>query len=148
MPSDLAPGDYTVPVVATDDGTPPQSTGGAVAVHVVAVQPPSFGPFDPISESAGQTVSLDLGNFATDENTPALPLSYTLAAGPTGAEVDATSGRLTWAIPSDQPTGLVTIMVDASDRLTTADPTKASITIDVQRPPSRRSCSRRSPRRA
>ena len=132
VPSSLTPGTYSVPIVATDNGTPQQSADATVSVNMLSVEAPSLLAFDPLVIDAGTTLSQNVRQAATDENTPSLPIVYSIASGPTGARIDPSSGLLTWAIPSDQPNGTVPIVIAVSDILTTANPTER--TLSVERP--------------
>lgn len=129
--SGLAGQSFTVTIVATD--TADNSGSTTVTIDALAVAPPSVSSDIPTQTYAdGQTVSLDLGLYATDENTPALPLSYTLLTNTLpGATLQASSGQFEWTVPSDQPAGPVTVSFDVSDSLTSANPVSGSFVIDV-----------------
>jgi ELWxxDGT repeat protein len=134
IPSTMASGDYSVPVIATDDGTPQRSTDTTITVDVTPIKPPSIGMIPGLSANPGQTLYLDLSQYVTDENSPALPLTYALTGGPAGASLNPTTGLFTWVTPANQPLGVVTFTFQVYDSLTSASPTQGSITFDVGSP--------------
>ncbi len=135
IPSDLASGYYTIPVVVADDAAQPQATDIPVNVFVSWGFASWFAAVPTKMAAPGQTVSLDLSQFTTDPNTPPLPISFALAGGPAGAAINSTTGLFTWATPSDQPAGPVTITFQVFDALNAANPAQASFTINFPVPP-------------
>ncbi len=134
IPSTMASGDYSVPIIATDDGMPQRSADTTMTVDVTAVEPPSIGMIPGPIVNPGQTSYLDLSQYVTDENSPTLPLTYILTGGPSGASLNPSTGLFTWATPANQPLGVVTFTFQVYDSLTSASPTQGSITFDVGSP--------------
>jgi ELWxxDGT repeat protein len=126
-------GSHSLTIVATDNSSPPKSGGGTLTINVLAVQSPALSNSIPTQSAAvGQTLSFNLSPYATDQNTPALPLSFSLAASaPTGASLNPTTGVFQWTPPSNQASGPVTVTFEVSDSLTSSSPTQGSLTIDV-----------------
>ena len=84
------------------------------------------------SATIGQPFSVNIGGFASDPNTPPLPLTYSLgASSPSGASISAKTGVLTWTPAAGQAIGATTIAVDVSDDSTPPNVTVATITVDV-----------------
>ena len=104
-PRTMAPGDYSVPVIAADDGTPRGVRTPPSPWTWLAVEPPSIASIPGQSAKPGQTFYLDLGQYVTDQNSPALPLTYALTGGPPGASISPTTGLFTWVTPANQPRG-------------------------------------------
>ncbi len=135
IPPDLPSGEYTIPVVVADDATPPQATDVAVSVFVAPSPISWFAAITTQMVASGQSVTLDLSQFTTDPNTPPLPISFALVGGPAGAAINSTTALFTWATPSDQPAGPVTITFQAFDAINAASPAQASFTINFLVPP-------------
>ncbi len=131
IPSTMAPGNYSIPVIATDDGTPQRSADTTITVDVAAVQPPSIASIPGESAKPGQTFYLDLSQYVTDQNSPPLPLTYNLTGGPPGASIDPTTGLFTWVTPANQALGLATFTFQVYDSLTSANPVQGSFTLDI-----------------
>src|SRR5260221_740354 len=90
------PGNYTITVRVTDNGTPPLSDTKSFTVMVNEVNSPPI-----LTAIANYTidegVSLTFTNTANDPDLPANALSFSLDPGaPTGASIDPTSGAFTW----------------------------------------------------
>ncbi len=53
--------------------------------------------------TVGESLQLDISDYAYDSNNPGLPLTYTLGTGaPSGATIDPTTGVLSWTTTADQ----------------------------------------------
>lgn len=64
----------------------------------------------------GKSFQLNIESFASDPNTPALPLRYSLGLGaPSGASINPTTGDLTWSLGANQQIGTYAITVHVSD---------------------------------
>ena len=111
-------------MVVADDATPPQATDVAVSVFVAPSPISWFAAITTQMVASGQSVTLDLSQFTTDPNTPPLPISFALVGGPVGAAMNSTTGLFTWATPSDQPAGPVTITFQAFDAINAANPAR------------------------
>jgi hypothetical protein len=80
--------------------------------------------------SVGQTLQVNVSQYASDPNTPPLPLTYgLLASPPTGVSLDPSTGILTWAVGANERIGTYAVTVVASDN--GSPPRTASQTIDV-----------------
>ena len=108
---------------------------GAFAIDVqrpAQILPPVVQPIPGQSATIGQPFSVNIGGFASDPNTPPLPLTYSLgASSPSGASISAKTGVLTWTPAAGQAIGATTIAVDVSDDSTPPNVTVATITVDV-----------------
>ncbi|MHB1837834.1 MAG: cadherin repeat domain-containing protein, partial [Solirubrobacteraceae bacterium] len=124
---------YAFTVIAKDNSSPANSGQATLTVNVLAVQAPTIAAITGPTAAAGTSASLDLSKSVTDKNTPALPLTFSLASGPAGAAISS-AGAFTWSIPANQAAGPVTITFDVSDRLTSSGPTQGSFTVNVTAP--------------
>ncbi|MGP0064204.1 MAG: putative Ig domain-containing protein [Isosphaeraceae bacterium] len=124
-------GIVTIDVQVTDNHTTPVTATFVVEVGAPgAILSPLLSAIPTYVENAGQTDSLYLASYASDPNSPALQLSYTLTGTvPSGASINSSTGQFTWVIPSDQPAGLVTFTLTVSD--TSSPPMTASETFSV-----------------
>jgi ELWxxDGT repeat protein len=121
----------TFTVTATDNETPPQSQSATVTVYVYSVNAPTFYAIPTQGVNVGQTLTLDLGTYGDDPNTPLLPLTYSLGANPpAGASVDSTTGVLTFTPVADQ-VGTVSIPIIASDDSSPVMTGMGTVTVDV-----------------
>ena len=93
------------------------STGSLTVTPVTGgIQPPVIASIPAQTATIGKQFQLNLSSFASDPNTPALPMSYTLTGTvPSGAMLDLTSGVLTWTPSANQPAGTTTISFRLSD---------------------------------
>jgi hypothetical protein len=102
-------------VIATDNGQPPLSATGTVAVIVSPVvqrtnTPPSLPTIANRTVSVGS--SLVITNQAADTNIPAVTLTYTLLNAPAGAGINPTNGRITWT-PAPRQGGTTNLFTEA-----------------------------------
>ena len=125
----------SIAFVASDNSSPPQTASGTVTVEVGAagtVQPPVLLPPPTYAQwvLVGQTLNYDVSSYASDPNSPALPLTYSLGSGaPSGAAINATTGLITWPTASNQALGAYSFPVTVSD--TSAPALTASQTYTV-----------------
>jgi len=93
-PANPGPSTNTFTTVVTDNGVPPES---AVNSIVVVVSVPNTAPVLPVlgNRVMEELTELVVINTATDADTPASSLVYTLQAAPVGAAISAT-GVITW----------------------------------------------------
>lgn len=108
------PATYTVQIIVID------SLGGkdtkSVTISVAEVnQAPFLGTLNVLEAFSGSTLTAQIPGF--DGDLPGQSLSYQLDAAPAGVSINATTGLLTWALPSGAAEGINTITV----RLTDAD---------------------------
>ena len=128
-------GPQTFTLTVSDDSTPPQTATESFTVTVYPASsdlPPTLESFPGETVTVGETLTADLSEFASDPNTP--PLSYTFSLGsdaPVGAAIDPITGVLTWATPSNEPTGPVTFTVIVTDDQTTPASSHEEITVNV-----------------
>ena len=116
-------------VLAANDGTHGSELMTLVPVPLL---PPYVAAIPTQSATIGQTFGLDVGAYASDPNTPALPITFSLGAGaPSGAHIDPNTGVFVWTPSAGQPTGPTTITIDVSDNQSPPDTTVATFTIDV-----------------
>ncbi len=120
-------------VLAANDGT-----HGSELMTLVPVPflPPYVAAIPTQSATIGQTFGLDVGAYASDPNTPALPITFSLGAGaPSGARIDPSTGVFVWTPSAGQPTGATTITIDVSDNQSPPHTTVATFTVDVSPAP-------------
>lgn len=129
--SGVNPGSYSFTVIAADNESTPLTGQATFTVNVLTPVAPSIASIPTTTAGSGHTASVDLNSYVTDENTPILPVTYTLVSGPSGLTITPSSGEVTWQVPQDQPAGDVSVTFDVSDSLTSATPTQGSFTIDV-----------------
>jgi hypothetical protein len=108
------PGSYQVRVAAVDDGLPPLSSTTTLTVNVTeANRAPS------IAAPAAQTIP-ELAPFAatfaaTDPDLPANTLTFRLVSAPSGVQINAGTGVISWTPTEVQGPGAYTISVAVSD---------------------------------
>jgi hypothetical protein len=125
------PGNYSITVRVTDNGTPEQSATAGFSVQVNEVNAtPSLAALSNRSVSEGQLLSLT--NSASDTDAPAQSLTFSLDNGaPTGMTIHPTSGVLTWTPTEAQGPGVYPVTVRVTDNgEPTASATQA-VTITV-----------------
>jgi ELWxxDGT repeat protein len=132
-------GDVSIPFTVTDAAPGATPVSGSLTVSVAAadtIQPPqllSVAYIPPIT--AGETFSFYVGAYASDPNTPALPLTYSLgASAPLGATINATTGLITWVTAPNQPLAAYSFPVTVAD--TSSPPLTATETYTVDVVPS------------
>jgi Ca2+-binding RTX toxin-like protein len=92
------------------DGDNDGSEGGN---FVAANQPPAINPISALTVDEGQTLSFTVTASDPDGNTP---LAFRLAGGaPSGMQIDAASGLLTWTPSEQQAPGSYSVTVEVSD---------------------------------
>ena len=113
---------YSFPVTVTDTSTPALTASETYTVDVVPsyfTEPPTLSLLPSQEVDIGSTLQFNVATYASDPNSPPLPLTYSLGTGaPTGASINPTTGLLTWTPSSNQATGPITIPVTVSDYLT------------------------------
>ena len=109
------PGTYNVTVRVTDDGTPSLDDFETIEIMVGEVNLP------PMLEAVGnqsidEGVGLAFTANASDPNTPANTLTFSLDAGaPTGASIDSLTGEFTWTPTEAQGPGTYNVTVRVTD---------------------------------
>jgi large repetitive protein len=101
-------------------------------VQVNPVAPPIIESIPGQAVNIGKTFTLDLASYASDPNTPSLPLTFSLGAGgPAGANVNPTTGAFTWTPTADEPTGPQSFTLTVSDNSNPANTTSQTFTVTV-----------------
>ncbi len=129
-----ATGSYAFTVDVSDNESPPLTTlaGFTVVLSTATINPPVLQPIPNQSATVGTPFSLNVSPYASDPNTPVLPLTYSLTGTvPAGASIDPNTGLLTWTPGADQPAGATSITVVVSDDSSPPLTASRTITIDV-----------------
>jgi ELWxxDGT repeat protein len=127
-------GATSITVVVSDNESPPQTAQRTITVNVVSnvVNPPGLKPIPTQSATIGKPFSLNVSQYASDPNTPPLPLTYSLTGTvPSGASINPESGVLTWTPAANQHTGATSITVVVSDNESPPQTAQETITVDV-----------------
>jgi hypothetical protein len=101
-------GNYSVTVVATDNGPIVKSDSATFGIDVLAVNhPPVFTAAIPVQiVASGRVLQFFVTGDASDPDRPPQTLTYSLTPGdPAGASIDPASGLFTWATSPGQPIG-------------------------------------------
>ncbi|HLP78903.1 MAG TPA: lamin tail domain-containing protein, partial [Candidatus Paceibacterota bacterium] len=89
------PGNYSVTIVVSDNGTPSLNAAETISVTVnEANQTPQLAPVSNVSLLAGRT--LNITNSASDSDLPTQTLTFQLLNPPQGMTINPSSGWLTW----------------------------------------------------
>jgi hypothetical protein len=123
------PGDYTFAVKVTDNGTPALFDDETITVHVNEVNAAPVLTGVPPTLTTDELVAVGFDADATDGDTPAQTLNFSLVGGPSGATIDPTTGVFAWTPSEAQGPGSYPFQVQVSDGVTA---TQASITITVR----------------
>src|SRR5262249_6860734 len=102
-PTNQAAGLVTINFTVTNAAN--QSTSGSFTVNVASVQPPAVQSIPTQSATIGHAFTLNIASFASDPSTPPLPLNFSLAGQPSGMSINASTGLLTWNVPSSDKIG-------------------------------------------
>ncbi|MGI9036251.1 MAG: Ig-like domain-containing protein [Pyrinomonadaceae bacterium] len=124
------PGDYSVTVRVTDDGTPPLSDSRTFKIHVneVNVAPK----LDVIgNKTIDEENLLTFTVKATDADLPANRLEYTMINAPAGASIDSASGVFKWTPTEAQGPGTYTVTFRVTDNGTPSLSDQQTMTITV-----------------
>ena len=126
-------GNYSLTVVATDNGSPAMSDSSAFSIDVLPVNhPPVLSPIPSQLAEQGQPTEVRVARYASDLDRPAQTLSYSLAAGaPAGSLLDPNSGLFAWTVPPNQQLGPYTIGVTVTDNGSPSMSTSETFTINV-----------------
>ncbi len=115
------PGDYSVSVTVTDNGSPALSDTGSFVVTVEEFnEAPVLGPIDLQRLVEGQL--LDLTLTVTDADVPANELAFSLLNAPDGMTVDVDTGVITWQTAFGDA-GLYTVTAVVTD---SGDPVRSA----------------------
>ncbi len=82
--------------------------------------------------NVGRTLELNVSRYASDPNTPPLPLTYRLVGSPpAGASLDPATGIMTWAVGANQPIGTYAVTVLVSDNGSPARTASETINVNI-----------------
>ena len=109
------PGTYPVTVRVTDNGVPPLSDTNTFSIQVNEVNAsPSLAPLASRNIAEGQTLTIT--NAASDADTPAQTLTFSLETGaPSGMVINPTNGLITWTPTEAQGPGGYSITIQVTD---------------------------------
>jgi hypothetical protein len=109
------PGQYSITVLVTDNGSPPLANSETFIVTVREVNsPPSIAPIEDVTIDEGQPLTFTVS--ATDPDLPANTLTYTLDdEAPEGATIDPQTGAFSWTPSEAQGPGQYSITVLVTD---------------------------------
>ncbi len=109
-----------------------ESTNSSQVSAMPTNQPPVLAAIPNQSILAGRTLLVT--NLASDPNTPALPLTFSLPSPPTGASINANSGLITWRPTIAQSSTTPTVAVVVSDNSAPPLTATQSFTVTVTQP--------------
>lgn len=108
------PGNYTIKVKATDNGSPSLSATNSFRVTVTEAN--SRPVLDPLADqTATERLPFSVKITAVDSDSPANRLVFSLENPPAGMQIDSSSGVLTWTATEDQGPGDYTVVVRVVD---------------------------------
>jgi len=122
------PGDYSITVRVTDNGTPVLDDFETFSTHVEEVNQPPVLSNIPVLATIGELVFYSFDGAATDADLPAQSLTFSTIAAPVGASIDPGTGVFTWTPTEAQGPGSHPFTVRVSDGVTNTD---APITLTV-----------------
>ncbi len=110
-----SPSTNSITVRVTDSGSPPLSAAQSFTVTVLQSNlPPVLAPIP--DQTNFELTTLTITNMASDPNTPAQTLTFSLDSGaPTNAAIDPTNGVFTWTPTQEQSPGTTLITVRVTD---------------------------------
>jgi predicted secreted protein len=122
------PGDYSVTVRVTDNGSPPLDDAETITIHVdeVNVAPTLSGV--PASATIPELVAYGFTATSSDPDLPVQTLVFSLVGAPVGASIDGSTGVFSWTPSEAQGPGVYPFTVRVSDGVANTD---AAITLTV-----------------
>jgi len=131
------PGNYTNIVRVTDNGEPPLSITNQLAVTVREVNtPPAL--TVPGAQVLDELTTLTVTNTVLDADLPVNALTFSLVSAPTGAQINPSTGVITWTPTEAQGPTNTTIRVQVTDNGTPqmSDTREFTVTVrEVNLPP-------------
>jgi len=128
-PTETQDGSHTFDIVVTDDGVPVKSDSETITVTVGETnQAPTLGPVG--DRSVDEESLLSFTATASDPDSPANSVSYSLNGAPAGAAIDPVTGDFTWT-PTEAQDGSHTFDIAATDDGTPALADLETITVTV-----------------
>jgi uncharacterized protein (UPF0179 family) len=126
---DQGPGDYSVTVRVTDNGTPALGDFETFSIHVSEVNAaPVLAPIGP--KSVNEQVLLSFTATATDPDLPPNGLTFTLSGAPAGASITP-AGLFTWTPTEAQGPGSYPVTIRVTDNGVPVESVEETITITV-----------------
>jgi hypothetical protein len=126
----MTPGNYSIGVRVTDNGSPGQSAIQEFSVHVFDTNAVPQLVLGNIQVRPGDLLSLT--GYAQDADVPAQQLSYSLASGaPAGLSIDVVTGKISWPISWQQQPGSFSVTVQVADDGSPSQVTAAMFDIEV-----------------
>ncbi|MCF7763615.1 MAG: immunoglobulin domain-containing protein [Verrucomicrobia bacterium] len=131
------PATVSVTVQVTDDGPGNLSATRTFSVRVFEVNAaPTLAPVSDQSIEAGTPLVVNLSG--TDPDLPANALTYSLTSGPTGAQVNPTTGQFSWTPPTTAGDTTANVTVQVSDNgspaLTASQTFKVAVSVSNKVP--------------
>jgi hypothetical protein len=123
------PGDYSVTVRVTDDGTPPLFATATISIHVDEVNVAPVVSGVPSAVTIPELVPYAFTAAATDADVPVQGVTFSLVGAPAGASIDGGTGAFTWTPTEAQGPGVHGFAVRASDGVANTD-FPITITVD------------------
>ncbi|MFM8879516.1 MAG: Ig-like domain-containing protein [Verrucomicrobiota bacterium] len=111
---DQGPSTQTIIVSVTDDASTPLESRTTFRVTVTeSNQAPVIGPVADQAVTEGQRLVFDLAG--SDPDIPANVIRYRLVSPPTGMQIDAVTGRVTWTPTTDQGPASYSVIAEVYD---------------------------------
>lgn len=124
---DQGPGDYSITVRVTDNGSPPMSSAKTFSVHVNEVNKAPTLTLPSLPASIDEEVQWSWSASSTDPDLPGQTLTYALVGAPAGASIDPMSGAFTWTPGESQGPGDYTFKVRVTDNGGADDPVRGDL---------------------
>ena len=127
------PRDHSVVVLVSEPGGTPNATASfVIGVHEVN-SPPVLEALPDMIVGPGDFIAVT--NRASDSDLPEQVLSFSASGLPSGANLDPTTGVLSWLVPDDPPAGTNLVGVRVSDDATPSASADQNFRIIVKAPP-------------
>lgn len=124
------PDTFQITVIATDNATPALSGSTTFEITVFEQNAtPAMGKLFAQSRAQGGTFSFTA--TATDADSPAQTLQFSLDGAPDGASINPTTGAFTWAVPSNLTPDVYPITIRVTDNGDSPLSTTATVNLTV-----------------